>query len=227
MYNLFKKPLIFIAGLCLFAFLVLPYAPALAEESGDQTVDHLFEQKGAGKEKEKAKDKDKTEEKSSLKEEAEAEPPSPSVSIFDFVKMVGALLFVIFLIYALVKFMNKRNRLLKPFQYVENIGGTSLGQNKSVQLIKVGNRVLVVGVGDNIQLLKEIDDEKEYKEILTQHEAAMNSKIEWQKWMDQVKVPGVQKQSGTASFSESLKAQLAELKQNRAEGRKKGQNQHE
>lgn len=141
--------------------------------------------------------------------------------------MIGALLFVIFLIYALVKFMNKRNRLLKPFQYVENIGGTSLGQNKSVQLIKVGNRVLVVGVGDNIQLLKEIDDEREYKEILTQHEAAMNSKIEWQKWMDQVKVPGVQKQSGTASFSESLKAQLAELKQNRAEGRKKGQNQHE
>ncbi|MCY8586897.1 flagellar biosynthetic protein FliO, partial [Bacillus haynesii] len=145
---MFKKPLIFIAGLCLFAFFVLPYAPALAEESGDQTVDHLFEQKGAGKEKEKekAKDKDKTEEKSSLKEEAETEPPSPSVSIFDFVKMIGALLFVIFLIYALVKFMNKRNRLLKPFQYVENIGGTSLGQNKSVQLIKVGNRVLVVGV---------------------------------------------------------------------------------
>lgn len=63
MYNLFKKPLIFIAGLCLCAFLALPYAPALAEESGDQTVDHLFEQKGAGKEKEKAKDKDKTEEK--------------------------------------------------------------------------------------------------------------------------------------------------------------------
>lgn len=71
---MFKKPLIFIAGLCLCAFLALPYAPALAEESGDQTVDHLFEQKGAGKEKEKAKDKDKTEEKSSLKEEAETEP---------------------------------------------------------------------------------------------------------------------------------------------------------
>lgn len=76
MYNLFKKPLIFIAGLCLFAFFVLPYAPALAEESGDQTVDHLFEQKGAGKEKEKekAKDKDKTEEKVLLRKRRRPNP---------------------------------------------------------------------------------------------------------------------------------------------------------
>lgn len=88
---------------------------------------------------------------------------APSVSAFDFVKMIFALLFVIVLIYGLVKLMNKRNRLLKPFQYVENIGGTSVGQNRSIQLIKVGKSVLVVGVGETIQLLKEIEDEKRLK----------------------------------------------------------------
>ncbi|MFN2746238.1 MULTISPECIES: flagella biosynthesis regulatory protein FliZ [Bacillus] len=219
-----KKSFIITAGICLLLCFAMPHPFAFAEESGDQTVDQLFK-KDAGE----LKEKDKTEQKSSdsKKEEAESNPPSPSVSIFDFVKMIGALLFVIFLIYALVRFVNKRNRLLKPFQHVENIGGTSLGQNKSVQLVKVGNRVLVVGVGENIQLLKEIDDEKECEDILKQHEAAMNSKIEWQKWVEQVKVPGVQKKGVKASFSESLKAQLAELKQNHAKGRKKGQNQHE
>ncbi|OMI08285.1 flagella biosynthesis protein FliZ [Bacillus swezeyi] len=223
---MFKKSLIFIAGICLLLFLAMPHSSASAEESADQTVDQLFD-KDTGKSKEKKEDKTENKSSHSIKEETESDPPSPSVSIFDFVKMIGALLFVIFLIYALVKFMNKRNRLLKPFQYVENIGGTSLGQNKSVQLIKVGNRVLVVGVGENIQLLKEIDDEKEYEDILAQHEAAVSSKIEWQKWVDQVKVPGAQKQGVKASFSESLKAQLSELKQNHAKGRKKGQNQHE
>lgn len=167
MYNLFKKPLIFIAGLCLCAFLALPYAPALAEESGTRPLIICLSKKVRAKRKKKQKTKTKPRKKFS-KGRGGDRTPSPSVSIFDFVKMIGALLFVIFLIYALVKFMNKRNRLLKPFQYVENIGGTSLGQNKSVQLIKVGNRVLVVGVGENIQPLKEIDDEKEYKEILTQ-----------------------------------------------------------
>lgn len=104
-----------------------------------------------------------------------------SVSAFDFVKMIGALLFVILLIYGFVKLMNRRNRLLKPFQYVENIGGTSVGQNRSVQLIKVGNSVLVVGVGETIQLLKEIEDEKEREAILSQYEESMSSKVEWTK----------------------------------------------
>lgn len=93
--------------------------------------------------------------------------------------MIGALLFVILLIYGFVKLMNRRNRLLKPFQYVENIGGTSVGQNRSVQLIKVGNSVLVVGVGETIQLLKEIEDEKEREAILSQYEESMSSKVEW------------------------------------------------
>ncbi|EME74282.1 flagella biosynthesis regulatory protein FliZ [Bacillus sonorensis] len=222
-----KKSFMFIAGICLLLFLAMPHVPAHAEESGDQTVDQLFDKGKDNKKEEKEKDKAEKTSGNSLKEETETETPSPSVSIFDFVKMIGALLFVIFLIYALVKFMNKRNKLLKPFQYVENIGGTALGQNRSVQLVKVGNKVLVVGVGENIQLLKEIDDEEDVKDILAQHEAAMNSKIEWQKWVDQVKVSGAQKRGDAPSFSESLKAQLSELKQNHAKGRKKGQNQHE
>lgn len=151
----------------------------------------------------------------------------PSVSAFDFVKMIFALLFVIALIYGLVKLMNKRNRLLKPFQYVENIGGTSVGQNRSIQLIKVGKSVLVVGVGETIQPLKEIEDEKEIEVILSQHEEAMSSKIEWQKFVKPLKSSEHQPQRKLPSFSKALKEQLEELKQNRSEGKKKGPRHHE
>lgn len=67
------------------------------------------------------------------------EVPSSSVSIMDFVKMIGALLFVILLIYGLVRFVGKQNRLLKPFRYVENIGGTTVTKTVQSSLSKWAN----------------------------------------------------------------------------------------
>ncbi|MXI40447.1 flagella biosynthesis protein FliZ, partial [Escherichia coli] len=111
---------------------------------------------------------------------------------------------------------------------VENIGGTTVGQNRSVQLIKVGKRVLVVGVADSIQLLKEIDDEQECEAIVKQYEEAMESKTDLpkmvQKFTSQIKKHD---QTTTSSFSANLKAQLAELKKTQSEVRKKGPKQNE
>ena len=72
--------------------------------------------------------------------------------------MIFATVFVVGLLYFVLKFVNKNGRLFKSTQLIENLGGTALGANRSVQLIKVGNRLLIVGVGENIQLLKEIED---------------------------------------------------------------------
>lgn len=155
------------------------------------------------------------------------EVPSSSVSIMDFVKMIGALLFVILLIYGLVRFVGKQHRLLKPFRYVENIGGTTVGQNRSVQLIKVGKRVLVVGVADSIQLLKEIDDEQECEAIVKQYEEAMESKTDLPKMVQKFTSQVKKHDQPTTSFSANLKAQLAELKKTQSEVRKKGPKQNE
>ncbi|WP_227521891.1 flagellar biosynthetic protein FliO [Bacillus solitudinis] len=87
-----------------------------------------------------------------------------------FAQMIGALGFVIFLLYALLRFINKRSRMFRSTQVLQNIGGVPLGANRSVQLVKVGNRVLVVGVGETIQLLKEIDNEVEINELINQQE---------------------------------------------------------
>nr|WP_234969314.1 flagellar biosynthetic protein FliO [Bacillus mediterraneensis] len=112
--------------------------------------------------------------KGSKKEPSQAESQAIGVTIWDFVKMFFATAFVIALLYALLKFINKRSVNYKRSQIVENLGGTSLGTNKSIQVVKVGNSLLVIGVGENVRLLKEIEDREEINSILEEH----NSKLE-------------------------------------------------
>ncbi|PCK12472.1 flagella biosynthesis protein FliZ [Bacillus safensis] len=218
-----KKRLICIAMISFMLFLTMQPASLFAETKDPEngTVNDWLKDE---KESKKDTEKKTTDNQTNPAEEV----PSSSVSIMDFVKMIGALLFVILLIYGLVRFVGKQNRLLKPFRYVENIGGTTVGQNRSVQLIKVGKRILVVGVADSIQLLKEIDDEQECEAIVKQYEEAMESKTDLpkmvQKFTSQVKKHD---QPNTSSFSANLKVQLAELKKTQSEVRKKGPKQNE
>jgi flagellar protein FliO/FliZ len=83
-----------------------------------------------------------------------------------FVQMISALVLVIVLIYFILRFVSKRSQSFRSSKVLQNVGGVPLGANKSVQLVKVGNRVLVVGVGETIQLLREIEDEAEINSIL-------------------------------------------------------------
>jgi flagellar protein FliO/FliZ len=105
----------------------------------------------------------------------ETEQPADEIipeqnTFFLFAQMISALALVIVLIYLLLRFVNKRSQSFRSSQMLQNIGGVPLGANKSVQLVKVGNRVLVVGVGESIQLLKEIEDKEEMNQILIQQQ---------------------------------------------------------
>lgn len=92
---------------------------------------------------------------------------------FPLLRMFIALAFIIFLIYALAKFINKRTRAFHGIRSLESLGGISVGQNRSIQLIKVGNRLLVVGVSDSINLLKEITDEEEIQQFIEEQQASL------------------------------------------------------
>lgn len=75
-----------------------------------------------------------------------------------FIKLFFALLIVLALIYLLYHFVVKRTGKFTQVNSLKNMGGVSLGANRSLQLIRVGDEVLVVGVGETVQLLKEIKD---------------------------------------------------------------------
>ena len=142
------------------------------------------------------------------------------ITIWDFIKMIFATIFVVALLYFLLKFINKKSHAYKSSQIVENIGGTSLGANRSVQLIKVGSRVLVLGVGENIQLLKEIEDEEEARRIILEH----NNKVEQlaspsdivTKVLKRVNIDrSEESKKKPSSFSTVLKKQLDDMSQER------------
>ncbi|RFB19053.1 flagellar biosynthetic protein FliO [Bacillus sp. HNG] len=142
--------------------------------------------------------------------------PTSDLTAGDFFKMIFTTLFVLALIYFLLKFVNKRNRMFNQHKFIENLGGTSLGTNRSIQIVKVGERILVVGVGDSIQLLKEIEDTDEINEILEQHNSSLESMIQPQDIINRfLEKRKSAKDKDKALFSSILQKQLTELKQGR------------
>lgn len=85
-------------------------------------------------------------------------------------QMFLALGVVLFVIYFLLKFINKRAQKFNSHSTVQNIGGAGVGPNRSVQIVRVGKRILIVGVGDTVQLLKEIEDQQEIEEMLESYQ---------------------------------------------------------
>lgn len=142
------------------------------------------------------------------------------LTFWDFVRMIFATLFVIALLYIVLRFINKRNHVYKSTQIIENLGGTALGANRSIQIVKVGKRLLVVGVGESIQLIKEIDDEEEYQSLIKDYNQKMDQLIQPSdivtKVMNGIKNYPNQKQQ-QESFASHLKKQLQEVSNGRKE----------
>ncbi|MEN1966863.1 flagellar biosynthetic protein FliO [Lentibacillus sp. N15] len=87
--------------------------------------------------------------------------------IVEIMKTALALLVVLGLIYALLKFLNKRNHFSRV-KALENLGGINVGTNKSLQIVRIGSRMYVIGVGENVEMLQEITDEDVKQEFIKQ-----------------------------------------------------------
>lgn len=106
--------------------------------------------------------------------DSDAEQPAETVAIEpvekqSFVSIIAKLFFftalIVVLIYGLIKFLAVRQQKLQPNQAVKLMGGTPLGNNKSLQLVKVGGKIYMIGVGDEVTLIKEFTDETEVGSI--------------------------------------------------------------
>ncbi|WP_442599511.1 flagellar biosynthetic protein FliO [Neobacillus sp. D3-1R] len=165
-----------ISKLFLFVFIALLGSQSVAyAEPVNNSVKDCYENPKNCEQPELAPNQDKGKDQGKQNDKSTS---TVGVTFFDFVKMIFALLFVIALLYAVLKFVNKKSKSFQSTQMVENLGGTSLGSNRSVQMIKVGNRILVVGVGETIQLLKEIDDQEEYREMIEAYNQRMEQMIQ-------------------------------------------------
>jgi flagellar protein FliO/FliZ len=82
-----------------------------------------------------------------------------------FLQLLFYLVIVIAMIYGLIKFLAVRQKKLQPNQLFQVMGGTQLGQNKSIQLVKVGESLYLLGVADQVNLIKEITNPQEITQI--------------------------------------------------------------
>lgn len=89
--------------------------------------------------------------------------------VIDLIKMALALVLVLALIYFLLKFLNKRQALHRQHS-LENMGGITVGQSKSLQIVRLGSKFYLIGVGDNVDLLDEITDEDVIDELIKHSE---------------------------------------------------------
>lgn len=91
--------------------------------------------------------------------------------VLDLIKMAFFLFIILILIYLLLRYLNRRNKLTQQVKALENLGGISVGQNKSIQIIRLGNRFYLIGVGEDVQLLHEINDDEVKEQLLRKDEA--------------------------------------------------------
>nr|WP_106784216.1 flagellar biosynthetic protein FliO [Lysinibacillus timonensis] len=85
---------------------------------------------------------------------------------WDYIKMLLSLIFVLALLLFVLKFINKKSSNYQQNNNVRNLGGITLGSQKSVQLLQIGQSIYIVGVGENIQLIKELSNQDEIEQLI-------------------------------------------------------------
>lgn len=140
------------------------------------------------------------------------ETKSVGVTFGDIIRMIAATVFVLALLIILLKYAGRKNKSLQKANSVENLGGTSLGGSRSVQLIKVGGRILVIGVGENIQLLKEIDDEAEYSRLIENHNRRSEDFTRPAGLLANLLKKKKNLSAGSTGFASTLQTQIQEMK---------------
>ncbi|MFD2925535.1 flagellar biosynthetic protein FliO [Halobacillus naozhouensis] len=88
--------------------------------------------------------------------------------VWNIIKLVFALLLVLALIYGLLKFFNKRSKSFTKNRTMENLGGLTLAPNKSLQAVRIGEQIFIVGVGDSVEVITEITEQSTRESFLHQ-----------------------------------------------------------
>lgn len=130
--------------------------------------------------------------------------------VLDIVKMFFALLLVLALIFIAIRLLGRRNHLFNQVKVLENFGGISLGPNRSIQIVRVGQKFYLIGVGENVELLEEITDKQLIESLMNEKESTANF-LQMATSFNR-KQPSKTK---ATDFKKLFKTELDQLKQNR------------
>jgi flagellar protein FliO/FliZ len=143
-----------------------------------------------------------------------------NVSIVPYVfKFIGSFVLIIALLFFVLKYLSKKTRMYQAGGPIHGLGGHSLGNNRSLQMVMIGETLYIVGVGEDVNLIRTIPPGEEQTKLL---EAMAEKPI------DHVSNWGLQiKKTAQEKWEELLQKQLKELKPNRDKNKEpshKGEN---
>lgn len=96
---------------------------------------------------------------------------STAPSLFPvFIKFIVSFVLVIGLLLFLLRFLSKRSRMMQSSGPVLPLGGHMLGNNRSLQVVLIGQTIYIVGVGEDITLIRSISQGEEYQHLLESYE---------------------------------------------------------
>lgn len=81
------------------------------------------------------------------------------------VQVVGFLVVIIGIFLIIIKIVAQKNRGFLSGRSIKPLGGLTLGQHKSVQIVQVGHSLFVLGVGNDVHLIAKIDNPEEVQHI--------------------------------------------------------------
>ena len=146
------------------------------------------------------------------------ESASVNITVMDYIKIFFSLIVVLGLLIFVLKFLNKRNLAYQHSSTIRNIGGISVGPQKSVQIVQVGKSIFVVGVGDEVRLLKEVSSEEEKEQLLAMYNEKQvigsTKPYIFELFSSKKKQQPVKK---TANFEQQFKAKIAEIQKERSD----------
>lgn len=146
-------------------------------------------------------------------EEAESNLSGTSL-VWNFLKLIFALVFVVALIYGLLKFFNQKNKLFNQNKTMENLGGMSLGPNRSIQSVRIGEQVFILGVGESVELIAEITDDHTKAVLLKKEEqSTYPASLNLRKWSGKWKGNDRSNNSSSIQFQQLFENQLNDMKQ--------------
>jgi flagellar protein FliO/FliZ len=99
------------------------------------------------------------------------EVENQSTSLFPlFLKFIGSFILVVGLLIYLMRYLSKRSRLMHANGPILPLGGHVLGNNRSLQVVLIGQTIYIIGVGDTVTLVRTISQGEEYQHLLESYE---------------------------------------------------------
>lgn len=96
---------------------------------------------------------------------ASPEPRKASVVPYA-LKFIGSFLLILLLLFIVLKYLSKKTKNYSGGGPFHALGGHSLGNNRSLQMVMVGDTLYLLGVGEDVNLIRAIPPSDEQKRLL-------------------------------------------------------------